>query len=149
MNSLAVLWLSISIAALAETPAGWQLMKDRKSQCQMSVPPGWTADKIMPGNVTAPDKSANVIFGGKPAAATFQQIADMAKDMFKPVKVFEDTPKRVWFASAPTSGKASWYVVINSKPVCEAQIRFPDPAAKGGNAEVMVRQMVESLKPVQ
>ena len=133
-----------SASVFAQTPAGWQVMKDRKGQCQMAVPPAWVADKIMPGSVAAADRSANVVFSGKPAEVTYQQIAGMAKEMFKPVKVFEESASRTWFASAPAHGKSSWYVVLGTKPVCEAQIEFKDPSF-----EATARQMVESLKPVK
>lgn len=132
------------VSAFAQTPAGWQVMKDKKGQCQMAVPPGWVADKIMPGSVAATDRSANVVFSGKPAEVTYQQIAGMAKEMFKPVKVFEESASRTWFASAPARGKSSWYVVLGTKPVCEAQIEFKAPAF-----EATAKQMVESLKPAK
>ena len=134
----------LSLSVSAQTPAGWQLMKDKKQQCQMAVPPGWVADKIMPSSVDAPDRKANVVFSGKPAGVSYGDIAKMAKDMFKPAKVFEESGKRTFFASEVKNGKSSWYVVLSTTPVCEAQIEFRDPAF-----EATAKQMVESLKPAK
>jgi hypothetical protein len=143
MKVIAALFALCAVQAYAQTPAGWQVVKDRKQLCQVAVPPGWTADKIMPGNLTAPDKKANVIVGGKPAGVTYADIVKMAKEMFKPVKMFEETASRTWFASTPDRGKkgTSWYVAMNTAPVCEAQIEFQDPAFEGD-----AKQMIASLK---
>ncbi len=132
-----------AIEASAQTPDGWQVMKDRKQQCQIAVPPGWTADKIMPGNLTAADKKASAIFSSKPAGVTYADIVKMAKDMFKPVKTIEETGSRTWFVSKPTAGPATttWYVAMSTNPVCEAEIKFQDPAF-----EASAKQMVNSLK---
>jgi len=56
------------MAAFAQTPAGWQTMKDRKELCQISVPAGWTADR--PGSLTSANKSASLIFSGKPKSGS-------------------------------------------------------------------------------
>ncbi len=135
--------LGLSLYASAQSPAGWQVMKDKKQLCQISVPQAWTADKIMPGSLTAGDKKASLIFGSKPTGITYVDIVKMAKDMFKPVKMFEEGANRTWFASAPKKG-SSWYAVINTSPVCEVQIDFQDPGF-----EATAKQVVNSLKVVK
>jgi hypothetical protein len=143
MKLTAALFTLFAMYAHAQNPAGWQVAKDRKQACQIAVPPGWTADKIMPANLTAPDKKANVIVGSKPAGVTYADIVKMAKDMFKPLKTFEETAGRTWFASTPDRGSkgTSWYVALGTSPVCEAQIQFQDPAFESD-----AKQMVMSLK---
>jgi hypothetical protein len=133
----------LALTAAAQNPAGWQVLKDRKQMCQIAVPPDWTADKIMPSNVTSPDKKANVIFGSKPASVDYATIVKMAKDMFKPSKTIEDTANRTWFVASPDRGKAGpkWYVALPTSPVCEAQITFEDAPF-----EATAKQMVNSLK---
>jgi len=130
----------------AAQDAGWQVLKDRRQLCQISVPPGWTADRIMAGNVTSPDKKSNVIFGGKPASVDYATIVKSAKDMFKPVKTIEETAARTWFVEAQPAGKpgTTWYLALSSSPVCEAQIRFAD-----ASFESSAKQMANSLKPVK
>jgi hypothetical protein len=132
-----------AFTASAQSPAGWQTAKDRKQLCQMNVPAGWTADRIMASLFTSPDKKSNVLFSSKPAGVTYADIAKMAKDMFKPVKTFEDTGTRVWFVSTQEHGKigTTWYVALNTNPVCEAQIQFQDAAF-----EATAKQMIASLK---
>jgi hypothetical protein len=143
MKIVVGLIVMLAFHATGQTPAGWQVMKDRKQLCQISTPAGWTADKIMPGSITAGDKKASAIFGSKPADATYAEIVKMAKDMFKPTKIFEETGTRTWFASAPETGKKgmNWYVAMSTNPVCEAQIQFSDPAF-----ETSAKQIVNSLK---
>jgi hypothetical protein len=131
--------------AAAQNPAGWQVVKDRSQHCQIAVPPGWIADKVMPSNLTASDKKAKVVFRTKFAGATYTDIVKLAKQMYKPVKTYEETAGRTWFASAPAPGKTgSWYVVLNSSPLCEAQIEFVE-----SSFEATAKQMVNSLKPVK
>ncbi len=135
-----------ALSAAAQTPAGWQVAKDRKQLCQLSVPAGWTADKIMPSSLTAADKKGSVVFSHKPASVSYADLVKMAKEMFKPVKIFEESGSRTWFAAQPGPGQTgtSWYVAMNSSPVCEAQITFKNAAF-----EESAKQMVNSLKPVK
>jgi hypothetical protein len=97
----------------------------------------------MPSSLTAGDRKASAIFSSKPASASYAEIVTMAKQMFKPTQTFEESASRTWFASAPERGKsgASWYVVLGTSPVCEAQIQFQDPAF-----EASAKQMINSLK---
>jgi hypothetical protein len=143
MKPIAAIIVLFAVHTSAQAPAGWQVMKDRKQQCQIAVPPDWTADKIMTTHLTAPDKKANLIFSSKPASATYADIVKMAKEMFKPVKTFEETASRTWFVSTPGRGKmgTTWYVAMSSSPVCEAQIEFED-----AGFEASAKQMVNSLK---
>ena len=145
MKALAPVFVLIAFGAAAQdAPAGWKIVKDRKQTCQMAVPSDWTGTAIMPSNLTSPDKKSNVIFSGKPATATYDQIVKMATDMFKPAKMIEEGAKRTWFVSTPRPGKTgtSWYVALSTSPVCEAQIEFQD-----ASFEASAKQMVNSLKP--
>ena len=144
MKLFAGLALLFSLSALAQIPASWQLMKDKKQLCQMAVPPGWTADKVMPSMVASPDKKASLIFSNKPDSVTYADLAKMAKDMFKPATILEDSPKRTYFTSVPKNGKSSIYVLCNTSPKCEAQVEFRDPTF-----EATAKQMLESLKPAK
>jgi len=134
----------IALSVLAqETPAGWKVVKDRKQTCQMSVPPDWTANAIMPSNLTAPDKKANVTFGSKPASMSYADLVKAAKGMFKPVKMIEETASRTWYVAESARGKSgtTWYIAVATSPVCEAQIAFEDAAF-----EATAKQIAKSLK---
>jgi hypothetical protein len=132
----------VASAAPQGAPAGWKIIKDKKQLCQMAVPADWVADKFMSTQLTAPDGKTNALMGAKPEGTTYQEIADMAKSMFKPVKTFEGTATRTWFEEAQGANKkkTSWYAVINSSPVCEVQVEFQDPAL-----EADARKIVASL----
>jgi hypothetical protein len=145
MKLVAANIMLLVVNGAAQTPAGWQVMKDKKQLCQIAVPAGWTADRIMVSSLTAPDNKASLIFSNKPASSTYADIVKMAKDMFKPIKTFEDGPARTWFQSAPEAKKGTtWYAAISSAPVCEVQIQFQNPAF-----EASAKQIVNSLKAVK
>jgi hypothetical protein len=40
MKTIAAIAALFALNAAAQTPAGWQLVKDRKQLCQFAVPPG-------------------------------------------------------------------------------------------------------------
>jgi len=133
-------FLFTALAAFAQTPAGWQTMKDRKQLCQISVPAGWTADRS--GALASADKSASVIFSGKPRSGSFAEVIAIAKRLFKPVKTIEESATRMWFVATPKiAGQTEWYLAVNTKPICEAEIAFKNPAF-----EATAKQIVGSLK---
>ena len=138
-------FLFTALGAFAQTPAGWQTMKDRKQLCQISVPAGWTADKENPGALASADKSASVIFSGKPRSGSFADVTRIAKNVFKPVKSLEDTANKMWFVGTPKiPGQTEWYLALNTKPICEAEITFKHAAF-----EATAKQIVGSLKSAQ
>jgi hypothetical protein len=142
MKLIVITTMAFALTAAAQTPAGWQVMKDKKQLCQISVPAGWIADKIMPGSLTAGDKKASLIFSSKPDGVSYGEIARAAKDMFKPTQTFEETVSRTWFVSTPDRGSkgTTWYSAINSKPVCEVEIKFQDPTFEA-NAKLIVNSL--------
>jgi hypothetical protein len=130
VRGLLVGGILIGAAAAQTVPAGWKIVTDRKGLCQIAVPADWMADKIMPSNVSSPDKKASVIVHGIAAPATYEQTVATAKTMFKPMKTFEESANRVWWSSTMRPGKTgeSWYVAIGGGQVCDAQVEFQDPA---------------------
>jgi hypothetical protein len=144
MKTLAALVVLAAFSASAQdVPAGFKLVKDRKQACQMVVPSDWTGSAIMPSNLTSPDKKASVVFGSKPPSQAYADLVKMAKSMFKPVTMIEENDKRTWYVSETARGKSgtSWYVALNTSPLCEAQVEFQDAAF-----EAKAKQMVNSLK---
>lgn len=142
MKLFVSVFVMTACSAVAQTPAGWQVMKEKKQLCQISVPAGWTADKIMPGSLTSPDKLASITLGAKPDGVGFADTSKMAKDMFKPVKTFEDTANKTFFVEKGNiPAIITWYVALNTKPVCEAEIKF-----KGAGYEATATQIANSLK---
>jgi len=135
-------YLFTALAAYAQAPAGWHSMKDRKQLCQISVPAGWTADKEKVGTLASADKSASVIFSGKPRSGSFAEVIAIAKRLFKPVKTIEESATRTWFVATPKiAGQTEWYLAVNTMPICEAEIAFKNPAF-----EATAKQIAGSLK---
>lgn len=132
----------VATAAPQSAPAGWKIVKDKKQLCQMAVPADWTPDKFMASQLHSPDGKTNALLGAKPAEATYGQIVQMAKSMFKPTQTFADTAQRTWFEETKDANKkkTSWYAAINSTPVCEVQVEFFDPSF-----EADAKKIVESL----
>jgi hypothetical protein len=138
--------LLVAVSSAQTVPAGWKVIKDKKQLCQIAVPSDWIQDKIMTSMVNAPDNKANIVMSPKPADATFKDISDMAKSMFKPAKSFDSSANRIWFEEAATPGHkgSAWYAVINTSPVCEVQVEFQNPAF-----EADAKKIVESLSKVK
>jgi len=121
-------------AAFAQTvPAGWQVVKDSKSLCQIAVPADWVHDTLVKSFVASPDKTkkASAVIHALAPNANYAQSMATAKQVMIPVKIFEDTPSRTWFSVARGNGQpgSSWYVATNGgSQICTAQIDFDDPA---------------------
>lgn len=127
-----------ALALAADVPSGWKLIKDKKQVCQAAVPADWTTDKILTSMATSPDKKSSVVVHGLRAGASYSDTVTMAKQMFKPVKVFEDSASRTFYSSE-RKGKpgSSYYVAIGGAQVCNAQIDFEgsdDTAKKIANS---------------
>jgi hypothetical protein len=120
-----------AVAASEQTvPAGWQVVKDNKNLCQIAVPADWTPDKLVKSFVSSPDKKASAVIHPLAPNANYAQSMATAKQLMIPIKMFEDTPLRTWFAIARANGKpgTSWYVATGGSQICTAQIDFDDPA---------------------
>lgn len=100
--------------------------------CQLATPADWTADKLVSSFVMSPDKKSTAVAHGQRAGQTFDQVKSLAQQMMPPVKVLEDSGKRIWYEyknSGPAAG-TNWYVAMPGSPVCTAQVTFKDAAAE-------------------
>lgn len=131
-----------SLALLAQdVPSGWKVVTDRQKTCQLAVPGDWVADKLVSSFVQSPDHKSSAVAHGVRSEQPFADAVQMAKQMMKPTKSFEDTSKRVWYAYEGNSGTGTnWYVAVAGKPICAAQITFKDAAA-----EAMTKKIALSL----
>ena len=122
--------LAASAASAQTVPAGWQVVKDNKGLCQMAVPADWTPDKLVKSFVVSADKKSSAGIHPLAPNANYAQSMATAKQLMIPIKVFEDTPSRTWYAIARANGKpgSSWYVATGGAQICTAQIDFDDPA---------------------
>ena len=119
------LWIVIGccVLASAQDTAGWKTVADKKGLCQVRAPEDWTSPKAYI-NVVAWEN------------VTFDQARVLWKGMRSPAEVFEDSPKRLWYAHDPKGSvveheqtyKSDWFVIIASKDPCMVEVAFNDPA---------------------
>jgi hypothetical protein len=115
-----------------EIPSGWKVVKDRAGACQLAVPGDWTSDKLLATFVTSADGKANAVPHGARTGQSFADVTSTARQVMPPVKVIEESGKRLWYTYATAAGKAgtNWYVAVAGAPVCTAQVTFQDPATE-------------------
>jgi hypothetical protein len=101
-----ILWTLMSLAAaaplVAQTPAGWKVIKDKTGACQVSIPPDWKANPQLPSLAQAPDNSdvSIIVQEGralKPMTAIVQKAVGVDK-------MIENSDRRVFYSTAPTKG---------------------------------------------
>src|SRR5580765_8353785 len=98
----------ITPAAVAQTvPAGWKVVKDAKSACQIGIPPEWDSWKESSGAAVFKDPTMAIAVvtnqpGQKfePLSAVMVRMLAIAKE-----KLFENTAKRLFYQDR-TSGRA-------------------------------------------
>src|ERR1700733_11126151 len=84
--------------------------------------------------------------------STFDQAKVLWKFMRDPAQVFEDSPKRLWYAHDPKGFvvehdrpyKVDWFVMVASKVPCLVEIAFNDPPLAA-----QAKLVATSLKPVK
>lgn len=134
-----LLWLVSGCCALttAQDSSGWKTITDKKNLCQVMAPADWTPPKAYINLV--PWEST-----------TFDQAKLLWKGMRDPAQVFEDSPKRLWYAHDPKGSvvdrdrtyKNDWFVIVASNDPCMAEVAFNDPSLRE-----KAKLVVNSLKP--
>lgn len=136
-----IVLLSTAAAALAAD----QIVVDRKNACQMSVPADWKIDAFIKSSASSPDKMESAIVSSTNRGQSLNDAKGVMQQMYKPVKVLEDSAQRFWYEYVPPNnqnGKTrAWYVGIPLKGnVCGAQITMKD-----GN-EALAKTIAMSVK---
>ena len=97
-----VVWtllLFLAPTAFAQTvPAGWKLVKDAKSVCQIAIPPEWDSWKDSSGAAVFKDPSIAIAVVTSQPGQIFKALSDtMVRMLGIPKdKLFENTPKRLF-----------------------------------------------------
>jgi len=146
VGATALLWGSFCLHA-QDVPSGWKVVKDKQGACQLAVPAGWVADKLISSFVGSADGKANAVPHGVRAGQSFVEATTLAKQGLQPTKTIEDSGKRLWYAyqgGSTAAGGADWYVAVPGNPVCTAQISFKTPAM-----EETAKKIALSLKPAK
>jgi hypothetical protein len=133
---------------MAQTvPAGWKTVTDMQKLCQIAVPSDWTPDSLIKSFVVSGDKKSNVVVHGLKAGTDYKDMVATAKQLFPPVKVFEETATKIWFEKAPPAAKTTttWYFAVGGSQVCNAEITF-DGAAMQDTAKKIVASLAPAKK---
>ena len=147
------LWLVSGFCELAtaQVTSGWKTITDKVAAVgpdalfQVMAPADW-----MPRNrgVDA-DGNANAIKAYVIVVASQNTTFDQTKLVWTPymripTKIFEDSPKRLWYENDPKGSvenrrtyMTAWIVIIASKVPCVAEIALNDPASEP-NAKLVV-----------
>ncbi|MGH8426804.1 MAG: hypothetical protein ACRES7_02340 [Gammaproteobacteria bacterium] len=128
----------------APTAADGQRILSKTGDCEMTVPADWKIDHSYQGSADSPDKSASALVTSPHTGFTLAQAKTIVEGSMKPVKVFADTPQRLWYQYQTDQG-FGWYVGVPFKGgVCGTQISF-DKAAQAD----MAKQIALSIKATQ
>jgi hypothetical protein len=143
------LLLLLAPPALAQTvPAGWKVVKDAKSVCQIGIPPEWDSWKDSSGAAVFKDPSMAIAVvthqpGQKfePLTATMVRMLGIAKD-----KLFENTAKRLFYQDRTSGGAEEQSAYSASAPAesgtCSCRVAFLPTIDKE-----TVKKIVLSLGP--
>ncbi len=134
--------LALLPAASEAAPAGWQSFTDHRHLCQASVPADWKPGEYNVGMVATKGK-ANVIVSSSPLGIAMAK--QVTANMFKPTKVFEDSPNRYWIQYAPSNPalpRNDYYVALQQPGItCAMQLSWD-----GTLADSDAKEIVASLK---
>jgi hypothetical protein len=129
-------------------PAGPQHVVTKNGACEVIVPAEWTVDPAM-REARSPDNNVDVHVFTTDYASNMKSLADLkplVAGAYKPVKVFEDTPKRLWYRYAPHPTGDGWYVATPAKTgTCNLEIAFRNSVIPD---QAVAKQIALSLKPV-
>lgn len=122
-------FILVGAASSASATDGQRLLSTKKT-CQMTVPANWQAGKFLKSAAQSPDKSMSAVISSGGDDTTLAFAKSVMESSYKPVKVFEDSPHRLWYAYSTGDGGVGWYVGVpgTHNNVCGAQISFKGAA---------------------
>ncbi len=131
----------------AQGPAGWKVVKEKTSACQISIPGDWTVSKDLPGNASAPGNGGDVQVLSQ-AGKTVKPMSDMAQKALSVDKMIQNTPQVVFFSNPPTKSDnpiTPYHATVPGKGgTCVALI-----SARKTVSEDTVKKMVSTLSAAQ
>jgi hypothetical protein len=145
----ALILLSAPSVPAQTVPAGWLIVKDSKSACQMAVPPDWAPYGETPGVAIFSDVSTAIAVvtsqpeqAFKPLPEAVQRVMGIPKE-----KMFENSAKRVFYQDRTSQGKEEPSAYSVSVPgnagTCSGHLTFLPSIS-----EEVARKIALSLGPV-
>ena len=133
-----------------QAQAGWKTVKDRRRRCQASVPADWTIGTgVLAGSATASNYRTAVVLAGVQEDPQKPMSAERLHELGS-ATVFENTPKRTFFASAATkpSGKVpsqiKYTAQVSGRPACTVQITVPK-----GQDDALAKRIAGTVGPAK
>ena len=130
-------------------PAGWKVVKDAKSACQIAVPPDWTPWATAAGAAVFQETTTALavvtqqpgqLF--KPLTETMQRMLSLPKE-----KIFENSAKRLFYQDKTSEGGEDPNAYSGSVPgtdgTCSCRVVFIPSIS-----QETVKKIVLSLSPV-
>ena len=142
----AFLLLLLAGHSFAQVPAAWKVVHDKSNACQLAVPADWAANAPLPGMAQAPGNQGDLQVSSSPGKA-FKPVNDMTQKALGVARMFENSDKRVFYASAPTKGDhpiTPYRAIVPGKDgTCSTMI-----SARAGVTEDTARKIVATLTAV-
>ncbi|MCU1232066.1 MAG: hypothetical protein JWP63_33 [Candidatus Solibacter sp.] len=125
------LLLLLAPPAVAQSvPAGWKIVKDAKSVCQIAIPPEWDSWKDSSGAAVFKDPSTAIAVVTNQPGQIFKSLTDtMVRMLGIPKdKLFENTAKRLFYQDRTSGGVEEPNAYSASAPAdgstCSCRIAF-------------------------
>lgn len=147
--TVSALFLLCLAAAPAQTPAGWKVVKDAKSACQISVPPDWVPFTDGQGAAVLHDATTAIAVVTSQPGQSLKPITDSQLKILEVPreKIFENTAKRLFYqdrtSRGPEDPNAYSAMVPSKSGTCSCRVVFV-PAIPQETA----RKIALSLGPV-
>lgn len=136
--------MTLCVATIPAATAADMRIVSLKKTCEIRVPAGWRIDKWISSDASSPDGSVSVGIDSNNSVGSLAAVKPLVQSMLKPMRIFEDSPQRLWYQYQGDTGAGTyWYVgVPNVGGVCAAQIRFGSTTQAA-----LARQIAMSVRP--
>src|SRR2546422_10589006 len=147
---VALLPLLLPAAPAQSVPAGWTLVKDSKSACQIAVPGDWTPSVKSSGSAVFQDPTTGIAVVTSQPGQTFKPLTEAMQKLLRIAKekLFENTAKRIFYqdktARDATDSNAFSAMVPGKNGTCSSRVVFVSSVA-----EETAKKIALSLGPVQ
>jgi hypothetical protein len=146
-----LIFMGMSVAQ--PVPAGWKVMKSEKGTCQVAVPGGWAVDNEF-NTAQDPKKLVSATIVHERDATMGPSESDAMRIVaYTPIKVFENTSKRVFLEDKVSPLGPGWpspgrkfvaFVPQTSKGICQTRVML-----KSGGTEALAKQVALTVSPAR
>lgn len=123
---LAIPVFAVFVAGNASAAGGQRILSSKKT-CQLTVPNDWkVGNKYLHSFANSPDKTLGAIISSGGDDTTLSEAKSIMESAYKPVKILEDSPHRLWYEYQGPNEGFGYYVGVPGRQnnVCGAQITF-------------------------